>query len=705
MNRKRKRSPSQDSDAGSADDGSCRSHPAVRSISDRPGGILEKYIDNRLQPIEDSVQALDDRHVKLRGYYEAHKKLLEQQHALRNSNAQSLQSTTNRLANRMTKVEGIVESQKATVQELEDLNEKSSLFDQARKEMLSNAAMLKTGEGEMEKRVVNVETAMTEKMAQSQGELQTLINTTEKQNVQNVATLRSDFISTINGVDDKTAKRIEKLEARIPPLVESNRSANTLISNTNQRLDNLTKDLEQIVLIQQKVTSLEQAQKEDSENFQTSLVALEQSQIDLKTLTTKNRERADTNLDALRTLAEDSCVKVTEQHERLKSVETTQKGIPETVEQTQEEVKAVRTQNENLKDQVTDHQALLDTTLPQQATAISDLLARVQTLENDEVRLDLCSRLKELEDKSASQEKELGIVKETLSKIQTKADQQVAEMETKCDQKVLEMQTKQEQLMLKMQTDFEKRLLELKQQQDLDREQRAKGTAEVYHTRERDAANISELRSSVEAVKQDQAAHVAECHQAMDPLSDTIIVAIQAESRRTRRACTGVIDTAVQTLKDRLDAVESTVKALESAPSNCTELAARVKALLLDMEIFEQKHQTREVGLANLRRRIKNSDALANSLNEAFEKLANLTTALDGTASKNELASVREQLKQLETQFSATIMAKLTHMDQICHGRKEGIQADIQEVRAVQDRVRTSLTHAPSQSLDLVTHS
>jgi hypothetical protein len=112
------------------------------------------------------------------------------------------------------------------VQELqEDLNEKSSLFDEARKEMLSNAAMLKTGEGEMEekmekhkssmtvefsrletkltesttkirddlkalptndeveKRVVNVETAMTEKMAQSQGELQTLINTTEKQNV------------------------------------------------------------------------------------------------------------------------------------------------------------------------------------------------------------------------------------------------------------------------------------------------------------------------------------------------------------------------------------------------------------------------------------------------------------------------------------------------------------------------------------------
>jgi hypothetical protein len=109
--------------------------------------------------------------------------------------------------------------------------------------------------------------------------------------------------------------------------------------------------------------------------------------------------------------------------------------------------------------------------------------------------------------------------------------------------------------------------------------------------------------------------------------------------------------------------------------------------------------------LANLRRHVKNGAALGNSINEAFEKLANLSTALDGTASKNELASVREQLKQLETQFPATIMAELTHMNQICHGRMEGTQADIQQVKAVQDRVRTSLTHAPSQSLDLVTHS
>jgi hypothetical protein len=593
------------------------------------------------------------------------------------------------------------------VQELqEDLNEKSSLFDEARKEMLSNAAMLKTGEGEMEKRVVDVETTMTDKMAQSQGELQTLINTTEKQNVQNVATLRSDLISTINGVDDKTAKRIEKLEARIPPLVESNRSTETLISITKQRLDDLSKDLEQIVLIQQKVTTLEQAQKEDSENFQTSLVALQQSQIDLKTPTTKNREQVDTNLDALRTLAVDTCLNVTEQHGRLKSIATTQKGQSETVEQTQEEVKAVRTQNEILKDQVTYHQTLLDTTHPQQATAISDLLARVQTLENDKVRLDLYSScLKELEDKSASQEKELGIMKETLSRMQTEADQQVVDMETKCDRKVLEMQTKQKQQMLKMRIDFEQSLLDLKQQQDLDREQSAQRTAEVYHTREQDAANISELQSSVQAVKQDQAAHVAECHQAMDPLSGTIIVAIQAESRHTREACTGIIDTAVQTLKDRLDAVESTPKAREAAPSNCTELAAQVRAFLLDLEIVHQRNQTREVELANLRRHVKNGAALGNSINEAFEKLANLSTALDGTASKNELASVREQLKQLETQFPATIMAELTHMNQICHGRMEGTQADIQQVKVVQDRVRTSLTHAPSQSLDLVTHS
>jgi hypothetical protein len=76
MNRKRKRSPSQDS-AGSANDGSCRSRPAARSISDRPRGIFEGYIDDHLQLIEDSVQALDDRHVKLTEDYEAHKKLLE----------------------------------------------------------------------------------------------------------------------------------------------------------------------------------------------------------------------------------------------------------------------------------------------------------------------------------------------------------------------------------------------------------------------------------------------------------------------------------------------------------------------------------------------------------------------------------------------------------------------------------------------------
>jgi chromosome segregation ATPase len=444
MNRKRKRSSSQDSDAGSADDSSCRSRPAARSISDRVGKVFEESIDDRLRPIEDSVQALDDHHVKLRADYEAQEELLKEQHALLNCNAQGLQSTTNRLANRITVVEGNVESQKAIVQELqEDSKEKSSLFDEVRNEMQSNAAEQKTGASEMKETMEKhkssmtadfdrlettltgsttkiqddlkalptkdeVEKAMTEKMAQSKGELQILINTTKQQNVQNVATLRSDLISTINGVDDKTAKRIQKLEARIPPLDESTRSTETLISDTNQRVNNLSRDLEQIVLIQQKVTSLEQAQKEDSENFQTGLVALQQSQTDLKTLTTKNQEQVDTNLNGLRTLAEATCVKVTEQHERLKRVETTQKGLSETVEQTQEEVKAVRTQSGNLKDRVTSHQTLLDTTLPQQATAISDLLARVQTLENYKVRLDLySSRLKELDDKSASQEKEL----------------------------------------------------------------------------------------------------------------------------------------------------------------------------------------------------------------------------------------------------------------------------------------------------------